>query len=77
MCGRKDGCRSKGEAAESPGKCSDEQVRACHGDAGGHPCVSEGCEHPERLRGKPGDCSPEQVRTCHGDAAERTDAGSE
>jgi len=41
MCGsRKSKCRKPDELKDTPQACSPEQVRACHGDAGGHPCVT-------------------------------------
>ena len=62
------GCRKPENLRGSPRECSPEQIRACHGDSGTHPCVEKsGCEHPERLKGRPGECSPEQIRQCHGD----------
>ena len=72
MCGneKKQGCLKPDKLEGSPGECTSEQIRECHGDATGHACVeTEGCEHPEHLKGKPGECSPEQIRECHGDAA--------
>jgi hypothetical protein len=69
MCDAKKGCRKPDELKGAPEERSPEQIRKCHGDVEGHPCVEDaGCEHPERLKGKPGECSPEQVRECHGDA---------
>ena len=63
-------CQKPDKLKSSPRECTPEQIRECHGDAAGHPCVeTDGCEHPERLKGKPGECSPEQIRKCHGDSA--------
>jgi len=70
MCDEKKGCQRPEELKGAPEHCSPEQIRKCHGDVEGHPCVeAAGCEHPERLKGKPGECSPEQIRERHGDAA--------
>ncbi len=64
---KKHGCRKPENLKVSPEGCTPEQIRECHGDSAGHPCVeSKGCEHPERLQGNPGDCTPEQIRQCHG-----------
>ncbi len=65
------GCRKPESLTGQPGNCTPQQIRQCHGDAPGHPCVeTAGCEHPQRLDGKqPGECSPEQICRCHGDAA--------
>ena len=41
-------------------KCSEEQIKKCHGDVTEHPCDTDGCQ-------KPGGCSQEQIRKCHGD----------
>ena len=72
MCANEEnrGCRKPENLKGAPRECTAEQIRKCHGDTVGHPCVeTEGCEHPERLKGKPADCSPEQIRRCHGDSA--------
>jgi hypothetical protein len=75
MCGGKEkkGCQKPANLKGRPGECSPEQIRMCHGDGEGHPCVAAAeCEHPEKLKGrKPGGCSPEQVRECHGEVAEQ------
>ena len=69
MCDGKAKCERPEELKGKPEECSPEQIRKCHGDAAGHPCVEpQGCEHPEKLKGRPGECSPEQIRECHGDA---------
>jgi len=71
MADVKKGCLKPSELKGKPQDCSPEQIRKCHGDAGGDPCVeTTGCERPERLKGKPGECSPEQIRECHGDVEE-------
>jgi hypothetical protein len=72
MCQGKAKCERPKQLKGRAEECSPEQIRKCHGDVKGHPCVKvEGCEHPEKLKGKkPGECSPEQVRECHGDIAE-------
>jgi hypothetical protein len=78
MCGKenKQGCRKPENLKGSPGNCSPEQIRACHGETAGHPCVeTAACERPERLKGKPGECSSAQVRQCHGDTAGHPCAG--
>ena len=57
------GCKKPEELKTRPEDCTPEQIRECHGDVEGHPCVeAEGCEHPEKLKGKPDECSPEQTR---------------
>jgi hypothetical protein len=69
MCSKKKKCQKPEELKGTPRTCSPEQIKKCHGDVVGHPCVdAAGCEHPERLEGKPGECSPEQIRECHGDS---------
>ena len=70
MCEGTRGCQKSEKLEGRPQDCSAEQIRKCHGDAEGHPCVeTAGCEHPEKLKGKPGECSPEQIRECHGEDA--------
>jgi len=41
MCGKETCCRKPEELKEKPQDCSPEQIRKCHGDVEGHPCVSE------------------------------------
>jgi len=78
MCDEEGGYQKPQNLEGKPQDCSPEQIRECHGDVEGHPCVqAAGCEHPEKLKGKPGDCSPEQVRECHGDVAEHPCVTSE
>ena len=36
---KKEGCRKPENLKGKPEDCSSEQVRQCHGDAKGHPCV--------------------------------------
>jgi len=70
MCGKEGSCCKKPEELNTrPEDCSLEQIRECHGDVAGHPCVDvPDCEHPEKLKGrKPGECPPEQILECHGD----------
>ena len=74
-CGCSGGCEHPDRLQGAPGECSDEQIRECHGDAEGHPCVSDegcgcGCEHPDQAQGAPSECSAEQIRKCHGDVEE-------
>jgi len=72
MCCEEEKCERPEELKGSPGQCSPEQIRKCHGDAPGHSCApAESCEHPERLKGSPGQCSPEQIRECHGDGGKQ------
>jgi len=72
MCDAKKGCQRPEELKGAPEQCSPAQIRKCHGDAGGHPCVdATGCEHPEKHKGKPDECSPEQIRECHGEVTGR------
>ena len=33
------GCQHPERLKGQPGECSPEQIRECHGDAAGHPCV--------------------------------------
>ena len=63
------GCERPEELEGKPQDCSPEQIRTCHGEDAGHPCIEDTCENPDELSGKPQDCSPEQVRRCHGDDA--------
>ena len=44
-------------------KCSQEQIKKCHGNVAEHPCDTDGCQ-------KPGGCSQEQIRKCHGGESE-------
>jgi hypothetical protein len=37
----KKGCEYRERLKGKPGECSPEQVKECHGDAEGHPCVKE------------------------------------
>jgi hypothetical protein len=79
MCckGKQDGCQKPENLTGEAKDCSSEQICACHGEAGDHPCHNTGgCEHPERLQGEPGDCSPEQVRQCHGEGQGHSCQGS-
>ena len=70
MCGMKKKCQKPEALKGAPEECSPDQIRQCHGEAAGHPCVPAAeCEHPEELKGKSGECSPEQIRKCHGRAA--------
>ncbi len=43
MCNREkaksQGCRNPDQSKGDPKECSPEQIRECHGDLGGHPCV--------------------------------------
>jgi len=69
-CKVQGGCQRPDRLKARPVDCTPEQIKECHGDVQGHPCVeSAGCEHPEKLRSRPADCSPEQIRECHGDVA--------
>ena len=40
MCDCK-GCQHPEKLEGKPGDCSPEQIRECHGDVDGHPCVEE------------------------------------
>lgn len=35
------GCEHPERLKGKPGECSPEQIRECHGDAAGHPCVEK------------------------------------
>lgn len=40
MCQDKDcGCEHPEELKSTPAECTAEQIRKCHGDTDGHPCV--------------------------------------
>ena len=39
VCEEKKGCRKPEELDSEPAECSPEQIRKCHGDVQGHPCV--------------------------------------
>ena len=39
MCEEKEGCQKPEELQGDPKECSPEQIRKCHGDVEGHPCV--------------------------------------
>lgn len=68
MCGtkQKSGCARNVQV--EPEKCTEEQIRECHGDVGRHPCVSSGdCTNPEKLVSDATECAPEHIRRCHGD----------
>lgn len=72
MCSEKKKCQKPEELKGTPGACSPEQIKKCHGDVVGHPCVETlDCEQPKKPEGKRGKCSPEQVRECHGDAGDQ------
>jgi len=62
-----EGCACARNARPEDG--SAEQIRTCHGDTGGHPCVTDGgCADSSQMTHAPGRCSPEQIRHCHGEA---------
>ena len=42
MCDEKKRCQKPKELKGKPGECSPEQIRKCHGEAAGHPCVEVG-----------------------------------
>ena len=44
MCEKKEGCQKPEELKGDPKECSPEQIRKCHGDAAGHPCVPKDVE---------------------------------
>ena len=68
MCEKGQGCQRPDQLQTTPQECSPEQIHLCHGEASGHPCLTQpGCQDPASLQGTPEDCSPEQVRKCHGD----------
>lgn len=69
MCdAKKRGCEKPENLKDRTEDCTPEQIRKCHGDVEGPPCVeAAGCEHSERLSDRPSECSPEQIRECHGD----------
>ena len=39
MCGEKQRCQKPEELKGKPEACTPEQIRKCHGDVKGHPCV--------------------------------------
>ncbi len=41
MCDQNTCCQKPEQLKGFPGECSPEQVRVCHGDVKGHPCVEE------------------------------------
>jgi hypothetical protein len=41
MCDGKNECQKPKELIDKPEKCSPEQIKKCHGDVKGHPCVEE------------------------------------
>lgn len=70
MSCREEKCERPEELKSTPEKCSTDQVRKCHGDAGEHPCAPSGgccCEQPDKLKGKGSECSDEQIKECHGE----------
>jgi hypothetical protein len=40
MCSGKGKCQKPENLKGKPGECSPAQIRKCHGDVKGHPCVS-------------------------------------
>ena len=50
MCDKDDkkcGCQNPPECKGSPKDCSPEQIKKCHGEEKGHPCVEEGKQKKE------------------------------
>lgn len=41
MCEGKKECQKPEELIDKPEKCSPEQIKKCHGDGKGHPCIEE------------------------------------
>lgn len=42
MCSQsKCACQRKDQLKGKPGKCSPEQIKICHGEGKGHPCVPQ------------------------------------
>lgn len=41
MCDSKSGCQKPSELKGKPEDCSPEQIKKCHGDSAGHPCVEQ------------------------------------
>ena len=39
MCNSNEKCQKPDELKGKPGDCSPEQIKKCHGDSAGHPCV--------------------------------------
>jgi hypothetical protein len=40
-CEKSKGCQKPKELKTTPKECTPEQIRKCHGDDAGHPCVKE------------------------------------
>jgi hypothetical protein len=41
MCDGKNDCQKPKELIDKPEICSPEQIKKCHGDGKGHPCVEK------------------------------------
>ena len=39
-CNEKQGCQKPENLKDKPEKCSEKQIRKCHGDEKSHPCTS-------------------------------------
>ena len=39
VCDREKGCEKPKDLVSKPEECSPEQIKKCHGDVKGHPCV--------------------------------------
>lgn len=46
MCDKNKHCQNPKELKGRPEDCSPEQVKKCHGDAEGHPCIPQ--KKPEK-----------------------------
>jgi hypothetical protein len=58
MFSEKKKCRKPEELKGTPGECSLEQIRKCHGEVNGHPCVEPGVANTP----KDSTANPESVR---------------
>jgi hypothetical protein len=43
-CNEKQNCQKPENLKDKPENCSKEQIEKCHGNAKGHPCISENCQ---------------------------------
>jgi len=41
MCQEKKDCQKPEQLKDTPQKCTAEQIKKCHGDAEGHPCLEK------------------------------------
>ena len=44
MCNKKKGCLQPKDSKGDPQKCSQEQIKECHGETKEHPCVTKSKE---------------------------------